>query len=320
MAVDYNEKQYLDKEGLKKVFEIIKDSDKKVNSLTNEEIDALWGEVTEIKLPDNEIWYKTTDNEPVELTTTDGFGVNFISNEYDETDGYCKIKFDGEVTTIPGTSLEDGFMTQSTTLTEISHLPSTIESIGDQFLTYCTGLTSVNLSGLRNVTSIGNDFLSECSGLQTLELSPLSKVTSIGDYFLSSCSGLTSLDLSPLTGVTSIENYFLWKCSDIQTINLSGLSNVESIGNAFLTYCSGIQTINLSPLSKVTSIGYGFLLQCTSLKTFIIDHPEGVITLPLEKSDTTPDEIYVNDGLLSQYQEAVSKWSHKFKPLSEYQI
>jgi hypothetical protein len=55
-----------------------------------------------------------------------------------------------------------------------------------------------------NVTTIGNDFLSGCYALNSLDLSPLTKLTTIGNDFLSGCYALTSLDLSPLTKLTTI--------------------------------------------------------------------------------------------------------------------
>ena len=435
MATDYMEKEFLDKEGLKKVFELIReeysskdDVNENIIAMDVETIESIYcsscGCEEEVELPNNEIWYKTSDNKPIYLGIWVGPGYSLkktinsldevISNEYDPEDDCCKIKFNKDIIMIP-----NDLIYNQPTLCEIIHLPSTIESIGSSFLNGCSGLQSLDLSGLNNVKSIGSDFLyqctsltsldfsslnnvesigdaflrncsglqaidllplsnvesignnflSYCSDLKSFDLSPLSKVTSIGDYFLcecynlssldlsplskvtnigggflSRCSGLTSLDLSPLSKVTNIESAFLASCKGLQTIDLSPLSKVTSIDEEFLENCSGLQSLNLSslsgvtsigdyflsgclgltsidlsPLSNVTWIGMLFLSNCSNLKTFIIDHPEGLITLPLEKSYITPDEIYVNDELLTQYQQAVSKWSSKFKPLSEYQ-
>ena len=121
-------------------------------------------------------------------------------------------------------------------------------------------ITSIDLSGLSNVTSIGNGFLSECNLLETINLSTLSNVTSIGNGFLSECVLLETINLSPLSNVTSIGNNFLAKCG-LETIDLSSLSNVTSIGNDFLYACR-LRNIDLSSLSNVISIGYGFLSSC----------------------------------------------------------
>ena len=213
----------------------------------------------EVTLPNNEIWYKTSDNQPVSLKTTGGFGATYISNEYDESNGYCKIKFDGDVTTIPGASSFDGFMYSSKTLTDIIHLPSTITSIKNEFLNYCTNLQSIDLSSLTGVTSIGNNFLSNCESLTQIDLSSLTKVTAIGSNFLGYCSKLQSIDLSPLSGITKIANKFLCFCTNLQSIDLSPLSGITSIGYDVLKNCPNLQSIDLSSLSGVTSIGSNFL-------------------------------------------------------------
>jgi len=47
-----------------------------------------------------------------------------------------------------------------------------------------------------DVTSIGDDFLSSCSGLTELDLSPLLKIISIGAYFLADCAHLTTVKVA----------------------------------------------------------------------------------------------------------------------------
>ena len=54
-------------------------------------------------------------------------------------------------------------------------------------------LTTLDLSGMSNVTAIGDDFLRGCTGLRTVDLSGLSKVATIG--------------LSAVTGVGPV---FVW--------------------------------------------------------------------------------------------------------------
>ena len=186
-------------------------------------------------------------------------------------------------TVIPNQFLED---TSLTTL-DLSAV-SCVTEIGDYFLAGCSTLTSVNLSGLCNVTRIGEEFLSG-TGLTVLDLSPLSRITRIGERFLVSCARLTALDLTPLSNVTHIDEdflsdceslteldlsplrhvtevgYFLTGCRSLTKLDLSPLSNVTHIASCFLTGCSGLTELDLAPLSNVTQIGKSFLANCTSL-------------------------------------------------------
>ena len=86
-------------------------------------------------------------------------------------------------------------------------------------------MTSVDFSGLVNVTQVGARFLQNCSSVTTLDISPLSNVTQINASFLVACNSLTALDLSALS-VTQVGPRFLWNYSSLTTLDLSPLSNV----------------------------------------------------------------------------------------------
>jgi hypothetical protein len=176
-------------------------------------------------------------------------------------------------------SIGNNFLSNCIGLTDIDLRPlSNLKSIGNGFLNNCSALTSIKLS---NLESIGNNFLSNCIGLTDIDLRPLSKVHSIGDEFISSCSALTSIDLSPLSNLHSIGNYFLSGCEGLENIVLRPLSNLElsslsnlelsslsklhSIGDYFLSSCKGLTSIDLSPLSNLHSIGNDFLSSCEGL-------------------------------------------------------
>ena len=207
------------------------------------------------------IAYKTVDNEPSDFNFNLGNNPSnpIRSNKYYEDLDACVMVFKNAVTEIPR-----GSISAIPGITKIIHLPSTTEKIGDYFMYWGTDLTSIDLSGLSNVTSIGSNFLRNCP-ITSIDLSALTKVTSIGDYFLSSCTGLKSIDLSGLSNVTSIDKEFLNSCSGLTSIDLSPLSKVTSISNFFLEYCTGLTSIDLSGLSNVTSIGGWFLNGCSGL-------------------------------------------------------
>jgi hypothetical protein len=80
------------------------------------------------------------------------------------------------------------------------------------------------------VLRIGNAFLYDCTGLTSLDLRPLSNVTTIGNAFLLNCWGLTYVNLRGLSNVTTIGNDFLFNCAST-SLDLSSLSKVTTIGD-----------------------------------------------------------------------------------------
>ncbi|MBX9805288.1 MAG: leucine-rich repeat domain-containing protein [Alphaproteobacteria bacterium] len=137
--------------------------------------------------------------------------------------------------------------------------------IGNEFLHECTGLTSLDTSGLRNVKSIGDTFLGRCLNLTSLDTTGLQNLESIEKGFLRNCPNLTSLDTRGLQNVKSIGDEFLMQCTGLTSLDTSGLQKVESIGNDFLLSCSNLTSLNMSKLQKVESIGWQFLMGCTGL-------------------------------------------------------
>ena len=117
----------------------------------------------------------------------------------------------------------------------------------------CSGLQSINLEGVHNVTSIGGRFLESCSGLKEINLSPFVNITDLHQSFLYGCSGLTSLDLGPLRNVTDLGSSFLHGCSGLTSLDLSPLSKVTKL-YSFLTKCSGLTSIDFTPLVSVTVV------------------------------------------------------------------
>jgi surface protein len=82
---------------------------------------------------------------------------------------------------------------------------------------------------------IDNWFLSNCPKLTSLDISGFKNVTSIGDYFLTWCKNITSLDTSEFYNITSIGNFFLTFCKSITLFNTVEFKNITSIGYFFLT-------------------------------------------------------------------------------------
>jgi hypothetical protein len=90
-------------------------------------------------IPNNEIWYTSTDGEIVEPNTPSEFNVSIISNTYENGQGI--ITFDGDVTTIGGSAFR-----------------------------YCSGLTSVTIPD--SVTTIGEKAFRPCNSLAHIYCKP----------------------------------------------------------------------------------------------------------------------------------------------------
>eukprot|EP01060_Flectonema_neradi_P034304 TRINITY_DN5979_c0_g1_i1.p1 TRINITY_DN5979_c0_g1~~TRINITY_DN5979_c0_g1_i1.p1 ORF type:complete len:332 (+),score=40.51 TRINITY_DN5979_c0_g1_i1:159-1154(+) len=139
-----------------------------------------------------------------------------------------------------------------------------ITLVGDNFLSKCAKLASLDVGCLNNVTSIGDNFMAECSSLSSLDLRSFNNVTVIGNCFLGGCSSLSSADLARFTNVTSIGHNFLVGCSSLTSLDLSNLNSLTKVGNNFLA-CTSISSLDLTSLGNVTAVGNWFCYRCPAL-------------------------------------------------------
>ena len=169
---------------------------------------------------------------------------------------------------------------------------SSNDEIGDFVFSYCSGLTSLNLSS--SITKIGEDAFSGCRGLKEVsfcindnldtylikghpyidvdcgikyyindkEITSIeipSNVTSIGHYVFQRCSGLTSLNLP--AGITEIGWGAFWNCSGLTTLNLP--ASLTEIGGSAFNGCSGLTSLTIP--DGVTEIGKYAFSNCSYL-------------------------------------------------------
>ena len=101
-------------------------------------------------------------------------------------------------------------------------LPETVKAtkIGNNFLSGCTKLAHLSLTGFDKVKVVGDNFLENCNSIQTLKLTNLSNVARIGNNFLHNCSSLWSTDFSTFKNVIEIDSGFLSGCTNITQIKL----------------------------------------------------------------------------------------------------
>ena len=140
-------------------------------------------------IPNNEIWYTSTDGNVVTPNATDVFGANIVSNTYENGKGI--IKFDGEVTQIGERAFENCNILASV------QIPLGVTEIGMGAFAN-TSLTSLIIPD--NVTSIGGWICSYCTSLQTVTIG--NDVTSIGEGTFFNNSSLKSVYCKPKTPPT----------------------------------------------------------------------------------------------------------------------
>lgn len=102
------------------------------NFETNEVVDV---DDSDLLPPSNQIWYTSTDGNIVAPYSTSGFGVDIVSNTYENGKGV--ITFDGDVTEIG-----DSAFNNQGTLVSIS-LPNSVSTIGNQAFDDCKQLKRV---------------------------------------------------------------------------------------------------------------------------------------------------------------------------------
>lgn len=156
-------------------------------------------------IPNNEIWYTSTDGSVVEPYATNVFGANILSNTYE--DGKGVIVFDGPVTKV-GESAFYGYDTDCDKLTSVTipngvieignsafysvnnlqtiNIPNSVKTIGTFAFAGCTSLNNINLPN--SLTKIGVRTFSNCDGLTVVTIPD--SVVSIGDIAFDYCNNL----------------------------------------------------------------------------------------------------------------------------------
>ena len=251
-------------------------------------------------IPNNEIWYTSTDGNIVTPYDAMDFGANIVSNTY--SNGKGVITFDGKVTKIGDYAF---YQYGNPTLSSL-RMPDSVTEIGYYSFSNCENLTSITLSN--SLTYIGYAF-SYCG---ITEITIPDSVTYIADHLFSFCddlkaiygkfastdnrclvvdgvlnsfapSGLTSYSIP--SGITTIGNYAFYDCKNLTSVtipssvtaighsafgytSLSSVtlpSNLQSIGEDAFRYCN-ITTINIP--SSVTTIEGNPFAYCAKLATF----------------------------------------------------
>lgn len=199
-------------------------------------------------IPDNEIWYTTTDNCAVSIRNwSDGFGANFVDHSY--SNGKGVIKYDGPVTAIGAEAFFNCYTLKTVTL------PDSIAQIKDKAFVYCSCMESINLP--QALTQIGSGAFSCCCKLTEIDIPD--NVTYVGGNAFEACTALTSIDIP--NGVTSIKSGTFSRCWGLTHIGIP--NSVESIGSTAFEGCTSLTSITLP--NSITGIGNDAFTGCTAL-------------------------------------------------------
>lgn len=184
----------------------------------------------EVMIPNNEIWYTSSDGNIIEPNDPSAFGTTIKSNICE--DGKGVITFDNDVTIIGDMAFHS-----RPTLTSVS-IPNSVGTIGKSAFYGCTSLKSVSIPD--GVTYISESTFYNCVALESIVIPK---------------------------DVTTIDQYAFNNCGSLSSVTFKG-NKLTTIGAGAFTYCSSLETITIP--DGVVSIGPSAFNSCTSLKSITI--------------------------------------------------
>lgn len=231
-------------------------------------------------IPNNQIWYTSSDSKIVTPYATNVFGANIVSNVFEN--GHGIITFDNDVTSI-GQNAFSG----CSSLIGIT-IPNSVTSIAKLAFLHCSSLVGITIPS--NVTKIGDSAFCGCSSLNSITIPD--NVTSVDFGAFADCSSLVSIVVdsnNPVydsrencnavieiasntlvagckttvipNSVTSIGDFAFDSCTSLTGITIP--NSVTYIGYGAFAWCSGLISITIP--SSVTSIHHSSFFDCYSL-------------------------------------------------------
>ncbi len=175
--------------------------------------------------PTNEIWYTSTDGNVVTPYATNVFGVNIVSNTYENGKGV--IKFDGEVTEIGDYAFCNCSSLESITI------PKKVTQLGARSFENSTSLTSIKIS--ESVASIGEGAFAGCISLASFTIPDA--ITTVEPYTFCECYALAELTIG--NSVTTIKGWAFCDCIGLTTVIIP--DSVVSMEAGVFGGCSGLE-------------------------------------------------------------------------------
>lgn len=212
-----------------------------------------FGAVDVSSIPDDEMWYKTSDGTVMAFVSND-FGRNIVSNTY--KGGIGKVKFDGPVTKISTLYSFTG-REKVTAL----YLPDCVESFS---ISKYTGLKEVRVP--KNMKEPDSNPFISCTGLEKFIGSNISDdghcIIINNKLCAFAGNGLTEYNIPE--GIVEINVNAFSRFSQLQQVNLS--STVKAIRGDAFSYCTGLKTFTFTDGLDVVE-PYAFF-GCSGLTAF----------------------------------------------------
>ena len=219
-------------------------------------------------IPNNEIWYTTTDGEVLTLNEGAVFNVEIVSNTY--INGKGVIKFSGDVTEIGDESFAN-----CTTLSSIS-IPASIATMGSGAFYGCENIHAVYIFDLAawcivdfvlpdltsNPLCYGANFY--LKGELVTNLVIPGGITEIRNNTFNGCQSVTNLTIP--NSITTIGDAAFCDCSSLTSVTIP--DSVTTIGGSAFAFCSSLTSVTIP--DGVTTIGEGAFYECISLTSVTI--------------------------------------------------
>lgn len=250
------------------------------NSLTSDYIPMVPMAVTPdlSNVPNNQIWYLSSNGEVITPYASDVFGATIVSNSYKEL--YGVITFDDDVTklgkyafnrrenltkiVLPNSVTEIGEDALSNTNLESFTIPNSVTTIGNSAFWGCkfTNITIPN-----SVTTIGVGAFTECKNLSVFEgkFATEDKRSLVINNTLVAVApaGLTSYTIP--NNITEIASR-VFRATDIESISIP--NSVVAIGREAFLSCHKLKSVTIP--DNVTTLGDYAFFSCNTLETLVI--------------------------------------------------
>ena len=231
------------------------------------------------EIPNNQIWYTSTDGNIVTSYHPEAFGAIILSNTYENGRGV--ITFDRDLT-----KLGNAVLSSLTKLTSVI-LPNSVTEIGSYAFSSCKYLTSITISN--KVTKISDYAFSDCEELIGVNLP--NSLTVIGDNVFNGCKSLTSITIPD--SVTTLGYEAFHGCSNLINATLS--NNLTEIESETFQSCKSLTNIIIP--DSVTTLGYGAFQGCNNLTNVTIPDSVTYIGAIVFKDCNSLTNITIPDGV-----------------------
>ena len=204
---------------------------------------------------DNQIWYTTTDNNPVNVTASN----NTYSN------GKGVITFSNDLSEIA-----DNMFKGLATLSSVT-LPKSIRTIGKYAFQSCTSLSSVTMQD--GVTKINNYAFKSCA---FTEITLPNTLTSIENQAFASCK-LTTITIP--NSVTHLGPNVFQMCNNLTSVTIS--DNLKTVDGGLFYSCKKLAEINgaLASSDKRCLVHKGKIIAFAPAELTEYTIPEGVTAI-----------------------------------------